>query len=360
MKTVLTAMKVGLLLCLAVGMLLFGFPQFPAQADYDDIVAAFADMHNGSNTTTFPATSSSYDNLRSTFGPRILSSSSSYDFHRAIDIEGSVGDDVVAPVDGEFDRYSTYSSCGHTIVLKHTFSSPITYNGRTLTQFFTWYCHLYDDGASGTDGTDDIVNNNGWVKGSPITQGTVIGKLGQSGSATFPHVHFEVRVGTDKSFNYQLTQYGPNNIKFYGFDPHMHPMLLFEPYNYNGAGTDSYSQALTVVTASPTAGSDVTVEYESTNDDMPLLNRVEVAIGGVAVSHTLDLNQRIGFNSIDPDVEYPDVPHFDPEPWSSSATNYVTNLIIPGSWTSSYSGQDVTVKAYDIWGNDESVAFTLN
>lgn len=344
---------------LAIALFFVGSPQLPAHAAYSDIISTFDGLND---STTYPVVGASFDNIRSTFAPRILSSSGNYDFHRGLDIEGAVNDNVVAPIAGKFEKYRSYNSCGNTVILRHDLDTPITYQGKTVDRYYTWYCHL-------SDATDSIVAN--WSKGDPIAQGTHIGELGQSGSATYPHLHFEIRVGTNNSLQYQIANYSPISSKYFGFDPHMHPMLLFEPYTYSSSGANTYTQTLTTLTSTPTAGSDVEVEYESTNDDMPLLNRIEVAIG-TSVSHTLDFNQRTGFDarstraldcqgrSVGNVCQAPTAPYFSPDPWSSSATNYTTNLVIPGSWTSGYAGEPMKVTAYDLWGNIETVTIPLS
>ena len=213
-------LKFCLFICLCVIGLSFSFPQLPAQASYADLVTEFESIRS---TTTPPVEDRTFDeifdDIRSTFGPRILSSSGSYDFHRAIDIEGSTGEDIVAPLDGYFAGYRTYNSCGQTVRLRHNLPSPIQYKGKTINQFYTWYCHL-----------DDFVS--GFTDGQSIPEGTVIGKLGKSGSATYPHLHLELRVGTNNSLEYQKENYDESDPRYFGFDPHMHPMLLFEPYTY--------------------------------------------------------------------------------------------------------------------------------
>ena len=268
---------------------------------------------------------------------------------------------LLPPIAGKFEKYKYYNSCGNTVILRHDLDTYINYKDKTVRRYYTWYCHLSDDTAS-------IVQ--GWQKGKAIAQGTHIGELGDSGSATYPHLHFEIRVGTNNSLEYQEN----NNTTYFGFDPHMHPMLLFEPYAYGSSGSNAYTQTLTTLTTTPTAGSDVEVEYESTNDDMPLLNRVDVTIG-TSVSHTLDLNQRTGFdatsttaldcqeplvNDVCPKPPNPILPYFSPDPWSSSATNYTTNLVIPGSWTNGHGGETMTVTVYDLWGNTETITIPLS
>ena len=79
---------------LAIALFFFGSPQLPAHAAYSDIISTFDGLND---STTYPVVGASFDNIRSTFAPRILSSSGNYDFHRGVDIQGKVNDDIVAP-----------------------------------------------------------------------------------------------------------------------------------------------------------------------------------------------------------------------------------------------------------------------
>lgn len=348
------------ILCLWIWISFVGW----LQADYADVIAYFDSINSGS---IFPVTGLDLDAVESAFGPRYQSSTGLYDFHRGIDID-SLGNGegvlpVVAPIDGEFYDYRTTSSGGNIVILEHTLPSSITYQGETITKFFTWYLHLYDDGDSGTDGTDDLVG--GYSAGDPISQGTQIGWMGQSGAPAgggsyAVHLHWELRIGTNSSLEYQLN----NPVTQWGFDPHINPMLLFEPYTYGGSGSGFYDQSLSIE-GSVSTGNDISVNYEINNDDMPVLNRFDVEIidretEAVAKSYTLDFDQRIGYDATsteDLDTQDTTAPYVDPQSFGDTAIAFASMLVIPGSWTSGYSLQDYEIKitATDIWGNAVSI-----
>jgi murein DD-endopeptidase MepM/ murein hydrolase activator NlpD len=94
-------------------------------------------------------------------------------FHRGIDIAGSIGNPVVATADGIVVNLNQDKIFGRSILISH---------GGGLT---TFYGHL----------------NKFLVKaGQKVRRGDVIGELGNSGKATGPHVHYEVHLN-DKAIN---------------------------------------------------------------------------------------------------------------------------------------------------------------
>ena len=88
-------------------------------------------------------------------------------FHPGIDIEASYGTPVRAAADGDVTGQNMGSGYGRTVVLDH---------GHDL---LTLYGHLSAVAV---------------VPGQHVTRGQVIGYVGQSGRATGPHLHYEVRV----------------------------------------------------------------------------------------------------------------------------------------------------------------------
>ncbi len=340
---------------------------------YTDLVSYFSGINS---STSYPVSAKGFDDVESAFGIRLQTSTGgTYDWHRGIDIDGgSVGDpvgifDIVAPYAGEFYDYRTTSSGGNIVILRHSFSSPITYGGQSLSNYYTWYLHLYDDGIVGNGiGTSDIVS--GYTRGDAIAQDTVIGKMGDTGSpaggGTYaPHLHFELRVGTNSSLEFQ--QNNPETTQW-GFDPHMNPFLLFEPYTYGGTSASEYDQTLALDSA-VAQNQDVTVNYVITNDDIPVFNEVKVTVKNTntnteVTSHTLDLNQRTGFDATSTanlDTQDTSVPYVDPVASQLSGGQYSSTIVIPSDWTSSYQDSiyEVTVMASDIWSNTESMVFNL-
>ncbi len=90
--------------------------------------------------------------------------------HDGIDIRAKTGTPVMASADGEVAFSKRMRGYGNLVILKH--------NG----DFFTVYAH----------NSINLVK-----KGDQIKKGEVISKVGRTGRATGPHLHFEIREGTD-------------------------------------------------------------------------------------------------------------------------------------------------------------------
>jgi hypothetical protein len=341
------------------------------RAAYVDIVNAFTALRND---TVFPVSGRGLDDLDSTFGPRMQASTGLYDFHRGIDVDGgSVGgpvgvEDVVAVLDGTFYDYRFSASGGNTVILKHAFDAPISYEGKTLTHFYTWYLHLYDDGiANNGIGTADLVA--GLNVGDAVSRNTLIGKLGDSGSPSSgtyaPHLHFELRVGSVSSLEFQLGNPGSTQ---WGFDPHMNPLWLFAPGTYGGGGPNDYRQQLSLA-APVQVGADIAIHYQISNDDHPVWNRFEFTIrqvgsGTVATSHVLDLNQRTGYDaSSTASLDSRDLtkPYIDPASGALTGNQFASGLIVPAAFAQPYldNGHELVVTAQDLWGNTENFTVDL-
>jgi murein DD-endopeptidase MepM/ murein hydrolase activator NlpD len=101
------------------------------------------------------------------FGNRVDPINGKVRFHAGLDLAPGLGARVVAAQDGTVSWAQVRSGYGRLIILDH---------GHGLT---TWYGHL-----------DQIL-----VKPRQIVKkGDLIGKVGQSGRVTGPHLHFEVRL----------------------------------------------------------------------------------------------------------------------------------------------------------------------
>ncbi|MGD0787743.1 MAG: M23 family metallopeptidase [Terracidiphilus sp.] len=103
----------------------------------------------------------------SSFGEREDPFNGEGKFHTGIDIEAPYGTPVRAPADGEVSGASMGSGYGREVVLNH---------GHDL---LTVYGHLSAIAV---------------LPGQHVIRGQVIGYVGQSGRATGPHLHYEVRV----------------------------------------------------------------------------------------------------------------------------------------------------------------------
>lgn len=91
--------------------------------------------------------------------------------HNGIDIANRIGTSVVAAADGTVKWAHYVDGYGNTVLLSHQI------NGRT---YETLYAHL------------DKIS----VKvGQKVNQGMEIGKMGNTGFSTGPHLHFEIHVG---------------------------------------------------------------------------------------------------------------------------------------------------------------------
>ncbi|NET68506.1 MAG: M23 family metallopeptidase [Moorea sp. SIO1G6] len=325
--------------------------------NYDALKAAMKSLHD---QTVFPVAGKDFRHIGSTFMCRTEIDSVSSDFHRAIDIgemDGQAGDDdIVAAYDGVFWGYREYSGAGCTVRLRHQFPTPFTYHGKTVKYFYTWYCHL------DKDSTLPIVSD--WEEGKngeAISAGQLIGKMGKSGETNVVHLHFEIRIGTNNSLEYQLAN---PKVTQWGFDPHIHPMLLYQPH------APAASPSLTQV-GSCVPGNPVVLEY-AIHREQPLLNRVEIKIidrsTEMAVkSHVVDLTLREGMDPTKTkklDNLDRDKTHFESIPFGYHPTvsEYKTKIIIPAEYIDSYfdSNYQLKIEVSDIWGYKVGESLSLS
>lgn len=89
--------------------------------------------------------------------------------HRGVDYAAPSGTPVMATAEGVISHRSAMGGYGRTVILRHE------------NNYETVYAHLSDYGKSQRIG-------------HRVSQGQVIGYVGQSGSATGPHLHYEFRV----------------------------------------------------------------------------------------------------------------------------------------------------------------------
>lgn len=155
----------------------------PCRADYQDVMNFFDSLNAG---TTFPVQGRTLSDLESGFGPRIQTSGGNHDWHRGVDIDGTLNADlIVAPLKGYLHSYQfESSSSGYTVILRHELSDfgvpSLSYGRHTITRFYTWYCHLFDDGIDGNGiGTGD----------------QYMDAFSVNGGTYGPHLHFELRGG---------------------------------------------------------------------------------------------------------------------------------------------------------------------
>lgn len=108
--------------------------------------------------------------VTSYFGPTTHPFTKHWYLHKGIDIAYSRGTKVVSTADGKvIEKAFDANGYGNYIVIKHKYG------------FYTRYAHM-----------DKV-----YVKeGQNVQQGEVIGTLGNTGLSTGPHLHYEVRIGS--------------------------------------------------------------------------------------------------------------------------------------------------------------------
>ena len=104
-------------------------------------------------------------------------------YHRGVDIvSNDHSDNVIAANDGIViyasleNMHNNNSGYGNYVVIQHNDSN------------YTLYGHLQDDSITVT-------------KGDAVCQGQIIGKIGQTGNAFAPHLHFELREGANSCYS---------------------------------------------------------------------------------------------------------------------------------------------------------------
>jgi hypothetical protein len=141
--------------------------------------------------------------------------------------------------------------------------SPMIFHGQTVTTYYSVYGHL---------------NSINVVAGQKVYKGQLIGTLGQTGSgATYPHLHFETRVGSQCSKEYQLANPTSSCAKVFSQpqDPHVNP-LIFLPYS------DDSSMTVNVVSLFP-----LTIELSTNTFD---INEI------IVDEYEIDFNDRKGID----------------------------------------------------------------
>lgn len=110
-----------------------------------------------------------FSRITSGFGGRMHPILNTWRAHTGVDYAAPNGTDIHATADGIVAFAGTQNGYGNVVVLRHQ------------GQFSTLYGHMSRFGA-------------GITKGARVSQGDIIGHVGQTGWATGPHVHYEFRV----------------------------------------------------------------------------------------------------------------------------------------------------------------------
>lgn len=105
--------------------------------------------------------------ITSRFGYRINPVTGKYGFHSGIDLAAEQGSNIYAALDGTVEKAEYSSARGNYIFL------------RSSDNILTVYCHCSELLVSA---------------GQSVTAGDVIAKVGATGQATGPHLHFEIRI----------------------------------------------------------------------------------------------------------------------------------------------------------------------
>ncbi len=104
--------------------------------------------------------------ITSHFGSRISDNVIVSSYHTGLDIAANTGTNIIAAHDGTVTLAQKYSTYGNCIIIE---------NGSLK----TLYAHCSSINVK---------------KGQKINQSEVIGKVGMTGNATGPHLHFEIRL----------------------------------------------------------------------------------------------------------------------------------------------------------------------
>lgn len=183
------------------------------------------------------------ERITSQFGPRWKSTEERYDFHRGIDFYGQPGEPVFAIGDGLVHRLypegsKVYPNGGNTLILRHKLQAPLRFHGKSIHTFYSLYLHLRDWNVR---------------EGEQVKQGQPVAAMGSSGATRFTHLHFEIRLGTTCSLEYQRRNPERACAK-YGFDPHVHPFLFIDGAKRGETGISHDPSDPHVVTYSASRG----------------------------------------------------------------------------------------------------------
>jgi hypothetical protein len=233
------------------------------------------------------------------------------------------------------------------VYLRHELPEPVVFGGHTLQYYYTVYLHMsciesnlllgspHPGCVTGTDEVREIdfdAARLGKDAGfhPEVAKGQLLGLSGESGDVDFQHLHFEVRVGTRFSYEFQLGHSDDEDFdgnaaaNRLGFDPHVNPYLLFPELAESSAEYMDIVFMLRQTTSDPdvpyvlvesAAGPDeqqclgdgeVRIRYSSPKSEKHL-DRVEFRVfdltnGELVLGHLLDFSQRIGFNPASEEV----------------------------------------------------------
>ena len=288
-----------------------------------------------------------FDDIISPFGPRYYSSrENNFDWHRGLDISADEGANVLSVKKGTFWEYDTYSGAGKTVIIRYEFPEITRFQGKKLKYYYVYYMHLSDVPKK----IKKAKKNSNMIT---IKKGQTIGYVGQTGNASGPHLHLEVRVGTPWSLETQ--NYYPSSAYYMGFDPAVNPMMFYEPLDKNMNLN---------ITQAPTKKKRGIIEYTS-SDDQPLFNRAKLVIKNkktkkIVKKFNLNYNKRTNFDaSSTTNLDTPDKskPNISPSKYCIYGENFYTNIVIPKKYIKKYIDDKYKIKltVYDIWGRKKKI-----
>lgn len=209
------------------------------------------------------------EQISSTFGPRWKTSADRYDFHPGIDYFDAEGTPVAAIGDGVVeavhpDGSASFPNGGNVLVVRHALPAATMFHGQVVDRFYAVYLHLASFAVA---------------DGQRVTRGQVVGAMGRTGDTTFVHLHFETRVQTLCSLQYQVAN--PMASCAIGFDPHVHPFLFVGGQNDDAIGVEEIA---------PEAGAAWALRYTAGRGDLDL-DVIETDLG------TLGFGERRGMDA---------------------------------------------------------------
>ncbi|MFC8178735.1 peptidoglycan DD-metalloendopeptidase family protein [Rhodococcus sp. NPDC057297] len=166
----------ALLIALLAATALFGVlsgDRTPADDEGTCLPATGGGAAPHSGTVVMPLREGTYQ-ATSPFGPRINPVTGADEGHQGQDYSASAGTPIYAATDGTVFKAGPASGFGNWIII------DTTVDGQSVS---TVYGHMNDDGV-------DV------AEGQTVTAGDPIGKVGNAGQSTGPHLHFEVWPGT--------------------------------------------------------------------------------------------------------------------------------------------------------------------
>jgi murein DD-endopeptidase MepM/ murein hydrolase activator NlpD len=143
-------------------------PARNANADADTVSIPFAHRDAASESDPYEWIAPVDGRITSAFGRRRDPIDASTRFHGGIDVAAVEGTTVRAPADGEVVFSGPRKGYGNTVILEHVGGLQ------------TVYAHLREIDVR---------------PGDRLARGEKLGEVGQTGRATGPHLHFEVRKG---------------------------------------------------------------------------------------------------------------------------------------------------------------------